>query len=382
MSKAQKLIFSCMFVLAGCGSVELASPEPPHEEPKAPFTFETIGDYLRGLILIDLVQLPSGKWVVLAHDGNLFLTDENFKEIGHDFVPANLYGEGGVFSIVLDNDFLQNELVYFYATIHEPNNPLCQTNNCTAILKARLDETEESFLQEIETILLIPYLNREGHHYGGGMTFGPDGFLYLATGDGMLSDPKDPLQITPQLENNPLGKLLKIDPTTGAYELAGKGFRNPFSAVQIPQGMLIGDVGDKAWEEINLYEYGSDFQNFGWPLNEGPTEGYNSPVAGFKHCESGFDDADPETHTKNHMGVEHPCGEEIVSALGLFDEEVVYSDPYAGWVRSFRLQGGKQTEDRHIAHFPGLSACHQGADGFLYCVSMFASNSVLKMIPQ
>ena len=126
-----------------------------------------------------------------------------------------------------------------------------------------------------------------GNHNGGCIAFGPDGYLYIASGDGGgANDPDNRAQDTGQL----LGKLLRIDVdsdtddysipvdnpfvgTQGARdEIWSFGLRNPwrFSFDRQTGDLWIGDVGQNALEEINFQVAGhSGGQNYGWRAKEG-----------------------------------------------------------------------------------------------------------------
>ena len=131
-----------------------------------------------------------------------------------------------------------------------------------------------------EDILLVisqPY----GNHNGGMIAFGPDGYLYIGTGDGGSGgDPGNRGQNRSEL----LGKILRIDvdhdapyivPTQnpfsdgdGRSEIFAYGFRNPwrFSFDRKTGELWAGDVGQNSWEEIGLVKPGD---NHGWRLMEG-----------------------------------------------------------------------------------------------------------------
>jgi glucose/arabinose dehydrogenase len=123
------------------------------------------------------------------------------------------------------------------------------------------------------------------NHNGGGMAFGPDGYLYIALGDGGSGgDPQGNAQNTDSL----LGKLLRIEinqvegyaiPTDnpyagggGAAEVWATGLRNPwrFSFDRQTGDLFIGGVGQGSWEEIDFLPAGSKGgANFGWNYREG-----------------------------------------------------------------------------------------------------------------
>ncbi|HYG30803.1 MAG TPA: PQQ-dependent sugar dehydrogenase [Allosphingosinicella sp.] len=127
------------------------------------------------------------------------------------------------------------------------------------------------------------------NHNGGWMDFGPDGNLYIATGDG--GGAGDPLG-NAQNTNSLLGKILRItivnDPFAGATpifwapaagnpflggggarEVFAYGLRNPFRASFWGASLLIGDVGQNAVEEIDVMPVASPGLNFGWNFREG-----------------------------------------------------------------------------------------------------------------
>lgn len=134
-------------------------------------------------------------------------------------------------------------------------------------------------------ILRIPHPKTPGH-YGGQMAFGPDGLLYIATGDGGgVGDPANTAQDLTTL----LGKMLRIDVDHGdpyaipeGNPFAGGdpkddpiwayGLRNPwrFSFDRKTGDLFIADVGERCVEEVNFQRAGSaGGQNYGWKIMEG-----------------------------------------------------------------------------------------------------------------
>ncbi|MDZ7658675.1 PQQ-dependent sugar dehydrogenase [Fodinibius sp.] len=143
------------------------------------------------------------------------------------------------------------------------------------------DEANEASEQEILTFAQ-PYDN----HNGGQLAFGPDGYLYIAVGDGGSGG--DP-QGNGQDRSTLLGSILRIDvngqengnnyaiPTDNPYagndegyreEIFAHGLRNPwrFSFDTETGRLWAGDVGQNSYEEINIIESGN---NYGWNIMEG-----------------------------------------------------------------------------------------------------------------
>ena len=142
-----------------------------------------------------------------------------------------------------------------------------------------INPSSEKILLELKQ----PYSN----HNGGGISFGPDGYLYIGFGDGgSAGDPEHNAQNL----NNFLGKILRIDVNTNPdqytipqnnpfigkknvkEEILCYGLRNPwrFSFDSLTGDLFIGDVGQNNWEEIDVIlanKMGG--QNFGWNIMEG-----------------------------------------------------------------------------------------------------------------
>jgi glucose/arabinose dehydrogenase len=134
-------------------------------------------------------------------------------------------------------------------------------------------------------IITIPHPQFTNHN-GGQLAFGPDGLLYIGTGDGGSGgDPNNNGQNT----NSLLGKLLRIDVESGALpygippgnpfagsatsrqEIWAYGLRNPFrfSFDRLTGDLFLGDVGQNLFEEVDLQPSGIGGRNYGWRIMEG-----------------------------------------------------------------------------------------------------------------
>jgi len=169
----------------------------------------------------------------------------------------------------------------------------------------RADATAETVILRIDQ----PYAN----HNGGAIAFGPDGYLYVATGDGGAGG--DPHGFGQALDTH-LGKILRldidasmgeatysvpadnpfVDRTSARPEIWLTGLRNPWrmSFDRATGDLWIGDVGQNAWEEIDVARAGQGGLNFGWNRVEGfdcfppgngscETAGMTMPVAVYGH---------------------------------------------------------------------------------------------------
>jgi glucose/arabinose dehydrogenase len=140
---------------------------------------------------------------------------------------------------------------------------------------------------------VLEYPGAEDNHNGGELAFGPDGCLYIGTGDGGGADDQHGTIGYSQDLTTPLGKILRLDVDNlegtapgmpslpGAYKhIWDYGLRNAwrFSFDRDTGDLYIGDVGQMTWEEINVEAKGEGGKNYGWR----PTEG--------KHCRGSKDD--------------------------------------------------------------------------------------------
>ncbi len=158
----------------------------------------------------------------------------------------------------------------------------------TQVVRYRISE-DDNIADPASALILFSVQQPYANHNGGQITFGPDGYLYIALGDGgSANDPQNNAQNL----NNPLGKILRItvneDGTTSIpadnpfIETPGAdariwawGLRNPwrFSFDRLNGDLYIADVGQNKWEEISYARSSTPGgQNFGWRCFEGSNE--------------------------------------------------------------------------------------------------------------
>ena len=220
--------------------------------------------------------LPSGDYLVTERKGTLL-------RIGEDGASYEIEGvkessEGGLLGVALHPDFVENNLLYLYLTADSENGLI------NRIEQYELDNDE---LTPVATILSnIPGAQI---HDGGRIAFGPDGMLYVATGDaGNEANAQD--------KDSLAGKILRLtdsgevpdDNPFGNYTYS-YGHRNPQGIAWDDAGRLWstehGPSGSQSGnDELNLIEKGG---NYGWPIVKGQEtkEGMIAPIA-----ESGTDE--------------------------------------------------------------------------------------------
>ena len=196
-----------------------------------------------------------------------------------DLITAG--GERGLLSMAFHPDYATNRKFYVYYTDPEGDMTVAEYLRDAANPDIA-DPTTRRVLIE------IPHPDASNHN-GGQLQFGPDGYLYLATGDG--GGGGDPFRSAQNLEDL-RGKMLRIDPEVGPegepytippdnpfVGIAGRdeiwayGLRNPwrFSFDRQTGNLTIGDVGQGAWEEVDfaLAPSAGRGVNFGWSCMEG-----------------------------------------------------------------------------------------------------------------
>ncbi len=203
--------------------------------------------------------LPDGRAVVTERDERTVLLVDPGAPEGSRVTEAGILeqaapqGEAGLLGVAVSPDFAEDRLLYFYVTTAEDNR----------VVRATLDDDS---LGEPEVVL--DGIPNGFIHDGGRLAFGPEGFLYVSTGEtgvGELSQDRASLA----------GKILRITPdgrpAPGNPEpdspLWSFGHRNVQGLAFDDQGNLwASEFGDSTYDELNLIRPGS---NYGWPEAEG-----------------------------------------------------------------------------------------------------------------
>ena len=185
--------------------------------------------------------------------------------------------ERGLLSMAFALDYATSGLFYVYYTAKSPVGQVTIEEH--RVDPANRDRADPSYARPLVT---IPH-DQQANHNGGQLQFGPDGLLYAGTGDGGSGgDPSGNAQNTtpapPTVANGVnhdyrLGKLLRIDPATGAVSIFAYGLRNPwrFSYDRNTGDLVIGDVGQDRYEEVDFAAAPGDGAgaNYGWNTYEG-----------------------------------------------------------------------------------------------------------------
>ncbi len=214
--------------------------------------------------------LPDGSLVFTERPGRVRLIDARegllpeplliIDEVAHQ-------GEGGLLGIAVHPDFASNHFIYVYYT-SQGENP---ANRVVRFSK------ESSTL--LDKKIILDNIPAASNHNGGRIKFGPDGLLYITTGDASVAE-------LAQDRDSLAGKILRLEddgtiPTSNPFPgspVYSLGHRNPQGLAWDAQGRLWAtEHGSSTTDELNLIEPGN---NYGWPIIHGDetAPGLVSPV--------------------------------------------------------------------------------------------------------
>jgi glucose/arabinose dehydrogenase len=288
-------------------------------------------------------------------------------------------GEQGLLGLAFSPDYATSGLFYVYYTGKDSKEDLVE-----------LHRKSDDLADPASARTVFVHDDPEPNHNGGQLAFGPDGLLYVGTGDGGGGNDQHGARGNAQNLSSPLGKILRIGvggtasrggkpftaPSSNPFinragarpEIYAYGLRNPwrFSFDRASGDLIIGDVGQDAVEEIDFARKGTARgANFGWRPFEGRHRIFNEPAPGAKL----------PVLTKSHDdGWCSITGGYVVrdrAVAGLYGR-YVYGDFCKGQLRSARLSAGKASDDQAIPGLPaisGLDSFGQDAAGRVYVVS-------------
>jgi cytochrome c len=245
-------------------------------------------------------------------------------------IPVGVFDEVGLMGMALDPAFDANRWAYF---------AYCPAENTKVVRVARFTLAEEALDLSSRTMVLEYPIDAKANHMGGALEFGPDGCLYIGTGDNSPNMTLPSCDQRPGRENfdafrasgntqDLRGKILRILPrpeggydlppgnlfprgTGGRPEILAMGCRNPYRfAIDRRTGRLyFGEVGPNietrfgpnGYDEINVVEPGRP-GNYGWPLFTGPNEPYRWYDFAKDQIGELFSAADPINPSRNNTG--------------------------------------------------------------------------------
>jgi hypothetical protein len=181
--------------------------------------------------------------------------------------------EQGLLSMAFAPDYATSRKLYVYYTAPRPGDGGGSVITVQEV-QAAAGNPDAADPATRRTVLTIDH-PAQGNHDGGQLQFGPDGLLYLGTGDGGGANDRGtgrPSNNAQDLSSR-LGKILRLNPQSSAPpEIYAYGLRNPwrFSFDRQTHDLVIGDVGQGAREEVDFSRAGTPAgTNYGWVCWEG-----------------------------------------------------------------------------------------------------------------
>jgi glucose/arabinose dehydrogenase len=303
-------LFLALALLVACAGRPGTSAPPPTTPPVADaIRLEPFATGIPGIT--NLVQTPDGRLFAATVEGLVHeidaggrVRDTPFLDIRDRVAAAHM--EQGLLGLAFHPDFAANGQFYVYYS------EVADGGAAPGVLaRYRAPDGGPADPATGARLLIIPH--DEPIHYGGALQFGPDGYLYLASGSGRHASSDRPSPANAQNGANLLGKILRLDVDGGTPyaippdnpfagdprvrdEIWHMGLRNPWriSFDRATGDLYVADVGLERYEEVNAVPAGVGGLNFGWPCFEGfaagpgsgdcgPAAGYTFPLYAYDH---------------------------------------------------------------------------------------------------
>lgn len=377
-----------------CQPVEDRSPNASGQRPA--FAGQTRACAARSDVAFDVVVVAKGlekPWSVEPLPGGDVLVSEKpgrmrivaaSGEVGPPIggVPAvDARGQGGLLDVALSPTFATDRTLFWsYA---EPRDG----GNGTSVARGVLAADGRS-LGQVRVIFRVLPTYDGTMHYGSRLAFGPDGMLYVTTGERSVGSMRKHAQ---QLDGH-LGKVVRIAPDgtvprdnpfagrkDAQPELWSVGHRNVQAAAFDPQGRLwVVEHGTRGGDELNLVQKG---RNYGWPVVAYGEEYSGLPIRGSETDRPGYEQPryywDPVIAPS---GAQFYTGDAFPAWRGSL---------FVGALREQRLvrlaiDGDKVAGEEHLLADRGrrIRDVRQGPDGALWLVTDETSGELWKIVPR
>lgn len=257
---------------------------------------------------LGVVAVPdeSDRLFVIDQAGKIWIIDSNGIKLSTPFIDVTSmmvpltpgFDERGLLGLAFHPQYKSNGRFFIYYQLAargggpEPGAPW---NNLSRIAEFNVSATDPNVADIASEKVILEWDDPQFNHNGGTIAFGPDGYLYIAIGDGGGADDTAPGHVDDwyaanaggngqDIDENFFGNILRLDINAVPYgipadnpfvnkpgqdEVYAYGFRNPYR-ISFDMGgshqLYAGDAGQALYEEINLVKKGG---NYGWNVKEG-----------------------------------------------------------------------------------------------------------------
>lgn len=262
--------------------------------------------------ILGLENCGDSRLFVVQKSGQIMICDATGKKLSTPYLDISdrihyagtSSSEQGLLGLTFDPHYITNGFFYVFYT---------DKNRDIQISRFQVSSTNRNKANPLSEKKILSIVKDHTYHNGGQLGFGPDGYLYIGIGDG--GGERDP-QNHAQNPGLLLGKMLRIDvhsgtapykiPPTNPFinkagyrpEIWAIGLRNPWrwSFDKVSGALIIGDVGQDAWEEVDFQRHSSTGgENYGWRCYEGnhpfntdsckAKANYTAPVFEYAHSD-------------------------------------------------------------------------------------------------
>ena len=362
----------------------------------------------------------SGRMFIVQQEGRILITkkgtDGSQSKEFLNIVDRKPFvdNEEGLLSLAFHPEFNSNHLFYIYYNQQNSSGSMFPRRSVISEFKVSASDPDQADMHSERILLEVP--QPFGNHKGGQIGFGPDGYLYIALGDGGLAaDPFGNGQNTATL----LAKMLRIDvnkrsevqlgpnkrtlpygipsdnPFVNEPDMSGVGARKEIWAYGLRNvwryswdrqtgELWAGDVGQDLWEEVDLIKKGG---NYGWSVREslhhfkpGPIGAhYDEPVIEYPHRPDMAAQSKFPKHTNGLcvVGGYVYRGNRFPSLQGVY----VYGDYNLGTIWGLRYRSGEVAEYGTLLEQPkNISSFAEDRDGELYVLALDAGIFELNVV--
>lgn len=346
--------------------------------------------FTKPVAIVDPKDGTQRLFIVQKNGSIKIMNRETGKKIGKTFLDvSSLFnfsgdsscgdcGERGLLGMVFHPKYKNNGFFFINYTQKTANGTLE-----TVVARFKVNEKKKNLADAESETIILHFAQPFSNHNAGDLQFGPDGYLYIPTGDGGSGgDPQNNGQKLDTL----LGKMLRIDvdntsngkqytiPSDNPFissksamdEIWAYGLRNPWriSFDRETGDLFIADVGQNAWEEINFQPASSSGgEDYGWKIWEG-----NHCYKG--GCPSTSESTFPILEYDHDSGCSVTGGYRYRGPVKGLQGVYFYADYCTGYIWGAKLKSGKWTSVLAMKSGKNISSFGEDSLGNLYVASI------------